>query len=187
MLKKILPLFLFVFCLSSLSAQDQFSLSSPRAAVKSHLLFLQDENMDPAKAARALYNEGDDLNAEELESLAIKLKQIYDGSGNYIELADIPNSTAYVDSASKKARFVISKKFPELYVQRYQEKWQYSAKSVAAIPRIHAEVFPAGANLFVKLTTIVGNWSFLRLRSWQWAGALLMLLVISFSFQAARA
>lgn len=176
MLKNTLSLLILTVFLIPLSAQNQFSLSNPRAAVNSHLLFLQDDNMDAAKAAKVLHNEDNDLTQEEIESLAIKLKQIYDGSGTYIELADIPDNAAYIDSTTKKARYVVSNKFPELYVQRYEEKWQYSAKSVAAIPRIHAEIFPAGANLFVGLTSVVGNWSFLGLHSWQWAGALLMLL-----------
>lgn len=151
-----------------------FSLKNPRAAVRSHLFFLQEENMDVAKAAKAI--RGEDLEAEDRQALARQLKQIFDGSGTFIELTDIPEDPNYLDSLTGKARFIVSKRFPELYVQRYGDEWQYSAKSVAAIPHIHEEVFPAGANTFVKLSAFVGTWSFLGLRSWQWAGLAIMIL-----------
>ncbi|MFK7972092.1 MAG: mechanosensitive ion channel family protein [Bacteroidia bacterium] len=163
----------------SVKGQEQssikFSVQNPRATVQSHLYFLQDESMDPAKAAQTLLAE--DLEQAEKEALARKLKQIFDGSGIFIELADIPDNPNHIDSISGKARYILTSRFPELYVQRYDNKWLYSAKSVAAISHIHDEVFPAGANLFVKLTSIVGSWSFLGLRSWQWTGAILLLLL----------
>ncbi len=65
------------------------NLHTPRQAIRSHLLYLQEDTYQPELSAKALNPNkinGGKYSQEELISLAIKLKQIYDGSGFYIDL-----------------------------------------------------------------------------------------------------
>ena len=119
-----------------LRAQESEPLrfESPYDAIYNHLKYLQEDDYQPAKAAKSLYagdgsNLSNNLSSEELEGLAIELKQILDGSGSYVELDDIPKSPNYYDSLSKKYKYVLFENYPDIYVQRYDQGWYFSGKS----------------------------------------------------------
>jgi hypothetical protein len=59
------------------------TLENPYNTVLSHLYYLQEENYQPEIAAQTLYNVSDPARAQRL---AIKLKQIFDGEGLYVQV-----------------------------------------------------------------------------------------------------
>ena len=80
-----------------------YNLSTPYDAILTHLQYLQPESYKPIIAAKALrFNDQDKRNKI---SLAIKLKQIFDGSGVYIELEDYSRETNYKDSISNRSEY----------------------------------------------------------------------------------
>lgn len=150
-----------------------FSQKNPRMAINSHLHFLQKGSYEPEKAASVLL--APDAQEKERVELAKKLKEIYDGEGFYVEMEDIPNDDNYQDSTGRN-RYIVNPKNPEIYVQKYGEYWYYSRRTVNAIPQIHEEIYPYGADLFKDLVPGVGEDKILGLRVNQWVGILLLLL-----------
>ncbi len=150
--------------------------TSPYNTIYVHLYYLQSDSYEPDKAARTLYA---DLDSTTRVKRAIMLKQVYDGMGLYVNLDRIPRDSFYTDSLSKQ---FIYKPFPlelpEIYVQRIGGKWYYSPESVQAIPRLHKEVYPLGADFFVRLFPKVGHEQFLGLFVWQYLGMLIVFLVL---------
>lgn len=171
-----------LFCVwpAALNAQDQIplDLSSPRAAVHYHLYYLQPDTYDPAKASEAL--RGDFQSPEELQELAIELKQIYDGTAYYIEPEEIPADSNYQDSTKGQAIYrVYPSEYPDLYVKKYGNQWKYSRKSVGSIAKIHDEIFPMGSELFMEFLPRMGQQQFLGIYLWQYLG-LVILLILAF-------
>ncbi|MEQ8925282.1 MAG: mechanosensitive ion channel family protein, partial [Fulvivirga sp.] len=84
----------------ALKAQEKdtirYSLATPYDAVITHLQYLQPNSYYPEIASKALKK--DERSNEEIASLAIKLKQIFDGSGEYIDVDEIPRVSNYKDS-----------------------------------------------------------------------------------------
>ena len=151
--------------------EKSFSLKSPRATVRSHLLFLQSDNFQPEMASRT-FPKGD-YTKKQLEELAVKLIQIYDGKGFYVYLEDIPNEANHLDSL-RRSRYAVMPGEPGIYVEKYGDEWLYSKRTLREIPIIHKKVYPYGANLLVNLLPDkVGKASFLGLKLWQYFGILL--------------
>lgn len=156
---------------------DSFNLMTPRRAVASHLMYLQLNNYHPEIAAQVLT--APNLSEVEKERVARKLKQIYDGENYYVEIGDIPDDPAYVDSASGKMRYVIFPKYPDIFVEAKEGVWKYSRRSVQQIPKIHKSLFPFGADFLLNLFPKFGQRNVLGLQLWQIIG-LLMLFVLSY-------
>ncbi len=160
---------------------DPYILNTPRGAVSRHLFFLQPATYAPEKSIEA-FASGNYTKEERIE-LAIQLKQIYDGLGVYIDAGEIPDELDYLDSASHKARYYPLPGYSDIYVQRYDSVWRYSARTLNRIPEIHRSVYPLGANILVNLIPGVGNREFLGLQVWQWLGLVLMVaLTLGFHF-----
>ncbi|MEL7529929.1 MAG: mechanosensitive ion channel family protein [Bacteroidota bacterium] len=169
---------LFCFGAASLNAQDEIplDLSSPRAAVHYHLYYLQPDTYDPAKAAQAL--RADFQSPEELEELAIELKQIYDGTAYYVEPEEISADSNFQDTTSGQAIYrVYPSEYPDLYVKKYGNQWKYSRKSVGSIASIHNKVFPMGSELFMEFLPRIGQQKALGLYLWQYLGLVILLIV----------
>ena len=74
------------------------NLSSPYFAVKTHLQLLEEGNYKPEQAAKVFRQKG--RSAAETKQLAIRLKQILDGEGIYIDVEELPKKKNYIDSTS---------------------------------------------------------------------------------------
>ncbi len=157
-----------------------FSQKNPRLAVNSHLYFLQADSYDPAQAARVLL--APDMDEKERRDLAKKLIEIYDGEGFFVEIEDIPNDPDYRDSSGRN-RYIVDMNHPEIYVQKYDEYWYYSRKTVNAIEQIHQEIYPYGSDLFNDLIPGIGEDKALGLKVNQWAGILILLLASYIAFK----
>lgn len=160
--------------------KPEVNYSSPQKAIYSHLVNLQEESYYPERAAMLLHFYGSGIKGEERTDLAIKLKQIYDGLGFYIDIEDLPAETNYRDSTREdRYEYVVMPDYPEIYLQKINGRWKYSRESVKKIAAIHAEVFPFGSHYLLKW---VGRFSkdqsrLLGMYAWQYLGVLLLVLI----------
>ncbi len=156
-------------------AREEADLSTPFDAVHTHLYFLQPESYEPEKAAMPFNHP--DIEQEEAEDLAIRLKQVLDGRGYYVDMATIPQDPNYRDTLTDEHRFVPVSQLPEIYLEKYNDQWMYSRYSLEVIPGLHAEVFPFGAELLQKMMPGTGTHEFAGLYLWQHVGILLIILL----------
>ncbi|MEO9476686.1 MAG: mechanosensitive ion channel family protein [Cyclobacteriaceae bacterium] len=155
-------------------AQDSLNvdLSSPQAAVITHFLYLQEDVYDESKAA-VPFNLNN-RSTEEAAKLAVKLKQILDGEGIYVEINEIPKDPNYYDSASRKARYILTEKHPEIYLSKTGQKWYYSERSIAYIDILHKQVFKFGTDKLLRVLPKLGTRKILGLYLYQYFGILLL-------------
>lgn len=180
-MRQILTVFLIFALFQSANArQDSLpdNFSSPYEVILNHLKYLQEESYDPAQAAKSLYR--GERTQEEMESLAVELLQIFDGSASYVYLDEVPRSPNYYDSALYKNRYVLFEEFPDIYVQKYGDQWLYSEKTVQQIDAIHKTVYPFGTDKLLNLLPRLGSKKYIGLHVWQLAG-ILIIIVIAFT------
>ncbi|MEN7547524.1 mechanosensitive ion channel family protein [Rapidithrix thailandica] len=173
-----------VFITNAFGQEEQkpiANLRSPKQAVITHLKYLQEETYHPSVSAQALDTEG--LSPREAEKLAMKIKQIYDGIGQYINVDAIPDNPNFTDSTTQQQQYVVVSRYPQLYLQKVGNQWKYSQKSVAQINQIHQEVYPFFTHKFLELENSFGQsvWAkeYLGLKLWQHI-ALMLLVFASF-------
>ena len=181
-MKKILLFFLILP--SILGAQEQFSdslkvdLSSPNATINTHLKFLQEDNYQPQKAAKTIFG----LEDKKAIRKAVKIKQVLDGKGLFVDVNSIPTNTNYIDSVGVKAyaRYLIfPNRLPEIYLEKKNGNWYYSTETIAKIDAIYNSVFPWYVNWIQEIVPQYGHYQFLGIEVWQFV-ALLFMVLISF-------
>lgn len=171
----------FIFCLISVFifklsyAQDtlEYSLATPYNTVLTHLKYLQENSYHPSVAAK-VFNPNE-VGAQEAEKLAVKLKQVLDGQGIFIELDEIPRESNYNDSISNKRRYYLTKKYPDLYVEKVGERWYFSRATVRSIPAWHADVYPFGTDKLLEVLPVFGTTKIMGLHLWQLFGILIII------------
>ncbi len=160
------------------SGQDELpppvTLETPYNTVYVHLYYLQPDSYQPALAARTLYQPGDSARAVRL---AIMLKEVLDGKGLYVNLDEVPDVPDWTDSVSQKPIYkLFPKLLPDVYLERIDGKWYYSAHTVRSIPKLHKEVYPWGTDALLRLVPTQLGFKFLGLHAWQWLGIAILLL-----------
>lgn len=173
---RFLAFMFFLVTLISLKAQTDSlpsTFTSPYEAIYNHLNYLQDENHIPSQAAKSLFR--GDRSQREINNLAVELKQVLDGSGNFINMDEVPKSAEYYDSLSRRNRYVLTKDFPEIYVQKYGDQWLFSEYSVDQIDRLHKKVFPFGTDKLLNILPNLGTTKYLGLHLWQYLGILILI------------
>ncbi len=153
----------------------QPNLSTPYHAVQTHLHFLQPDSYDEEKAAQAFMHP--ELDPEEAQEAAVKLKQVFDGRGYYIDVDAAPNEPAYTDTIHEEHRYTPTEHLPEIYLSRRGDRWLYSLESIRQIERLHREVFPFGPDLLIDIFPRTGQYKFVGLYLWQHLGILLLILL----------
>lgn len=175
-MNRIVGLILLVFCAHFVNGQNnKVELQSPYHSILNHLQYLQKENYQPKLAAQSLNISN--VSAVKKERLAIQLKQILDGKGIYVLLKDLPQDENYLDSATGKSVYTISSIVPQIYVEKVGSKWLYSKESIDAIPMLHKEVYPFGADKLVNMVPHSWQMEFLGLQVWQYFGFVLIILI----------
>ncbi|MFT6872385.1 MAG: MscS family membrane protein [Roseivirga sp.] len=169
---------LLLFAIGTLSLYGQESelptrFNSPYEAIYNHLQYLQEESHDPEQSARSLFR--GTRTQVELEALAIELKQILDGSGNEILMEDLPRKGDYYDTLSQKNRYTLTDEFRDIYVQKYEEGWLFSDRTVSVIDQLHKQVYPYGTDRLLNLLPKLGNNRYLGLYLWQYLGVLVLI------------
>lgn len=173
---------LLIFCSTiSLVAQEPEVLPStfktPYEVIYNHLKYLQEDTRNPEQAAKSLTK--GQRSEDELILLAIELKQILDGSGNYIRVEDLPRKADYFDSLTQRNRYILTSDFPDIYVEKYNDGWRFSERTVSEIDLIHKQVYPYGTDKLLNVLPKLGNRKFFGLHIWQYLG-ILILLIFSF-------
>lgn len=111
--------------------------------------------------------------------MAQKLKQILDGTGNYIQIEDVPKDPNHLDSTTNKNRYIPVGGFPNIYLEKQVDQWIYSERSAREIDIIHQEVYPFGIDKLLTLLPKAGTLKILGLHMWQHLG-ILILIFLSF-------
>lgn len=148
------------------------SLESPFSTLRSHFNNLLPKNYHPEYAAQTLATEG--FTESEREKLAIQIQQIFVGSGHYIRLKSVPADSGYKDTTGVY-RYTLWEAYPEIYLEKKGKKWRYASRSLLAVPRIHAEVYPFGTAKLLDLMPKNAQKTFLGMFYWQWLGVIILL------------
>ena len=182
-LKAFFTLLVFLFFLPTiaLAFQNQndtiaisSDLSSPFGAIYTHFENLQDYNYHPEVAAQPFLRDG--VSLDEAEEFAIKLKHIFDGKIIYLDESDFPTDPNYVDSISRRQKYVLSTQVPEVYVVKEGNRWMYSEKTIESIDRVYKDTYPWGTDKLLSWLPKIGNDRFLGLYIWQLIGLLVLTL-----------
>ncbi len=155
--------------------QVAVNLGTPFHSLQTHLYFLQPASYDPDKAARPFMHPGMDV--ENARDAAIRLKQVFDGKGYYIDLDSAPKERNYIDTITGEHTYTPETRLPEIYLVKRDNSWLYSSESISAIDRLHREVFPFGPDLLINLVPGVGKYTFAGLYIWQHIGILLIIII----------
>jgi MscS family membrane protein len=162
--------------------KEEFKKSAfhtPHDVIENHLKYLQDETYDLEQATKSFVKTSK-YTDKQLQNMAIELKQILDGSGNYVRLEDLPKDVDYKDdTASFRNTYVLFEEFPDIYVEKIlgSNQWFYSMRTLAEIDRIHKEVYPYGIDKLLNQLPKLGSKKYLGFKSWQLIGVFLLILV----------
>ncbi len=160
----------------------EVTLQTPYNTIDVHLHYLQPDSYEPGKSAQTIYGIADSVRAQ---NLAIKLKQVLDGKGLYVQMNKLPQNANYVEdsSAQRQVYTLFRRELPEVYVEKIDGRWYYSEETVSNIPKLHETVYPYGTDLLLNLLPKLGQNKFLGLALWQYLG-LAFIIVISFLLHA---
>lgn len=199
---KIPVLFLVLqFCIITTGAGQmlpdtaQSNLSTPQQTIITHLGFLQEDNYHPEIAARAFARTWSDqesqllsqqqdqtISEERAIELAIKVKQILDGRGIYIDITEVPANPNYIDTTNNKHRYVLTSEYPGIYLEKTGNRWVYPVRTFEQIDRIYSQVYPFGTDQLLNLLPKFGTANYLGLHLWQWLGIFLLTVITIFVY-----
>ena len=189
-MKKILWILLIfpLFLLAQEQGLDSIKvdLSNPNATLTTHLYFLQQDSYQPKKAAKTI------LGLEEKKAIrrAIKIKQVLDGKGLYVDLNKVSTNPAYKDSVgyTSYSRYIMfPDKMPQIYLEKTNGKWYYSAETVNKIDGIYSSVFPWYVDQLQELIPEYGHKKIVGIEIWQLVAlAFLLSIVIVVYFLAKK-
>lgn len=167
---------LFVFAFTDANAagdekNPEITLETPRNTILIHLAYLQNDNFQPEKAARALQID-DAAESRKAQNLAIKLKKVLDGKGLYVDIDALPNDPDYADTTDGKRKYVLFSDYPGIFVAKIGDKWLYPKESLKRVEQIYSEMFPIETDDLEKVLPPVFFTDFLGAQLWQYAGLL---------------
>ncbi len=175
----------FIFTISISLSQDFdingkpiVKFSSPYNTVFVHLQYLNKEFYNP-KIAGKVFNIKN--NTDSAAVLAIKLKRIYDGNGLIVNMARIPRDENYIDTSTGLNRFVLFRNFPDIYLEKFDKNWYYSAHTTRIINVLYSEMYPYSIDELVNNLPNAFKIQFIYLELWQWTGFAAIIL-LSFIF-----
>ena len=148
-MKKLLITLLLIVSASLFSQENvQVDLSSPNATIYTHIYFLMPDNYEPEKSAETIHG----LSKPEAISVAIKIKEIFDGKGKLIDFEKVPKDSNYLDTIftvqnnlkQHLNRFApFPNKLPEIYVEKIEGNWYYSKETLENVDKIYDATFPS--------------------------------------------
>lgn len=156
--------------------QAEVNLSTPYHTLYTHLYNLQEEHFHPEAAAKAFPSKERSL--EEKEELAVKLKQVMDGVGLYVDMELVPKEPAYYDSLSRQHKYVLSARYPDIYLVRKENgQWLYSERTAERVDELFVQVFPFGTHKLLDLLPRLGQKKVMGLHLWQYMAILILVLL----------
>lgn len=178
-------LFFLMILPAILFAQEtpKVNLSSPNATVYTHLYFLQADSYDADKAAKTILPNA----TADSKKAAIRLKQILDGKGLFVDFKSIPKDGNYKDSINYNtaiSKYVLfPERMPLISVEKIGENWYYSEETINNLDEIYNDVFPWYVLKIEQLVPNIGHKKFLDIEIWKFIG-LLLLLIVAFVIHA---
>lgn len=158
------------------SELQEADLSTPYSTIYTHLYYLQEDQYQPELAARAFSLE--DRSLEEAGELAVKLKQILDGEGIYIDMDLVPRTPLYTDSLSQQNKYILHARYPDIYLVRKQDgRWLYSERTAESIDGLFQRVFPLGTHKLLDLLPRFGQKKVIGLHVWQYIAIFILILL----------
>jgi MscS family membrane protein len=180
-MKNYLWVFLLFPMLSIAQDSIRVDISNPHATVYTHLYFLQSDSFDPKKAAKTILG----LSEEQAIKKAIKIKQVLDGKGLYVDVNKIPVNPNYKDTIGYSSYFkyvLFPQRMPQIYVEKIGDKWYYSSETISKIESLYKEVYPWYVQKLENLIPVSGHKKILGIELWQFVGFLLLLALGYFIF-----
>lgn len=146
-MKKLSFLFLFVGLFSFAQKSERVDLSTPNAALYTHVYFLTPENYDIDKSAATVRG----LPKGEAQFIAKRIKEIFDGNGLIIDFSEVPIDPNYIDTvdfgvrtlehnAHRYAPFPV--RLPEVYLEKTGNNWYYSQETIDRLDKVYKKTFP---------------------------------------------
>ncbi|AGA78330.1 mechanosensitive ion channel family protein [Echinicola vietnamensis] len=153
------------------------NLSTPYTTTLTFFLNLEERNFKPENAAKTL---GGDLTPEQARKQVVKLKQIFDGQGVFVDVDNVPNEANYTDSTrSYQAKyFYDNNRLPKIFLEKTGDKWKFSSYTVSQINELHKETYPYGTAKLLNLLPKIGQQVYLGLHLWQLCGIFLLVLFV---------
>ena len=176
---KRLVLFFLVISSALLSAQEtvDVNLSNPKATIYTHLYFLQPDSYQPEKAAKTIVPNS----VNDPKKAAIRLKQILDGKGLFVDFKSIPINANYKDTinavTSLNKYVLFPERMPLISVEKIGENWYFSAETIQNLDQIYNEVFPWYVLKLEELVPNVGHKKILNIEVWKLIGVLILVLI----------
>ncbi|MEZ4919927.1 MAG: mechanosensitive ion channel family protein [Saprospiraceae bacterium] len=173
LLKNRLFLFVLLLAVSPLQAQNtpQSPNETPYSVVFNHLYYLQRDSYQPNSAARSF-----NMRTEDAIPYAIKLKQVLDARGMYIDINRLPESNVYFDTISGSAIYFLDRDEPAIYVERVGNRWFYSRTTIAALPTLYEDSFPFGGKVATLFQAPQWQKQLFNIEIWKWLGLFLAFL-----------
>ncbi len=172
------------FCLSafvcyaqeiSTDSETTLDLRSPKKTVNTFINNLQKDSFNPVIAAKTINPLVTNVDREER---IVQLKQILDGAGIILDLDEIPDNKNYIDSARSKQRYYLSKiEFPYIYLEKVDNQWYFSQKTVDRIPLMHETVYPFGTAKLMNILPKMGHQRVFGLYAWQHISILILIII----------
>ena len=154
------------------------NLSSPYHTSLTFFYNLEEDHYFPEKAARTL--DSKNLGDVNTKTLAVQLKQIFEGKGVIIRPSSIPNEANYTDSTTSEEHiFYFDKKIlPGIFLEKNGKDWKFSSFSVGQIEELHAETYPYGTAKLLNVLPKIGTQEYLGLQLWQLVGIFILILLV---------
>ena len=175
-MKRFFWILLFVSYFSNAQDSIRVDMSNPHATVYTHLYFLQSDSYQPKKAAKTILG----LSEKKAIEKAIKIKQVLDGKGLFVDVNRIPVDANYKDTIGYSSYFryvLFPQRMPQIYVEKIGDSWYYSSETIAKIDDLYKEVFPWYVQKLQKMIPNSGRSKFLGLELWQFVGVILMIVI----------
>ena len=174
---KKLTLLLLLFS-AAISAQDSIkvNLKNPNSTIYTHLYFLQPDSYQPEKAAKTIYPN----TTKDPKKAAIKLKQVLDGKGLFVDFKSIPTSSNYKDSlifGNSNKYVLFPNSMPLISVEKSGDNWYYSQETIANLSEIYNDIFPWYVLKLENISPNFGHKKVFNIEIWKYIGLLIMLLI----------
>ena len=159
----------------------QVDLSNPNSTVYTHLYFLQPDTYQPEKAGKTIQGFSDKVAAEK----AIRLKQVLDGKGLFVDFSKIPTNPNFNDTIGyvKSHKYVLfPDRMPLVSVEKVGNNWMYSLETTRNIDKLYEEVFPWYVQKIQKLIPDAGHKKAFGIQLWQVIALLVLLLIATILF-----
>jgi MscS family membrane protein len=178
-------LFLLMIFSALVNAQESVdvNLSSPNATIYTHLYFLQSDSYEPEKSAKTIFPTA----TKDAKKAVIKLKQILDGKGLFVDLKVVPTNMNYKDSTNYVTplhKYVLfPERMPLISVEKIGNNWYFSSETIQNLDQIYNDVFPWYVLKLEQLVPNLGHKKIVNIEVWKLIG-IFILLCISFLLHA---